>query len=325
MRCVIRLKGLCRVALSVSAVCVCLLFSSLAGAEVVARVNDVELTAMDLDDAMAEILPYASFHGRLSPEKKAQYIPAAMDRIVERELLYQEARRQGMKVEKARITEAKEALISRMGGKSEFKRILKERGITEKQYEKNLERTFLAEDVKKSETVDKVVTTPEEVKAYYEKNKADFVRPEARRIRHILISVDPGSSDEDRARKRAVAEDVVRKARSGEDFAQLAWDFSDDPYRVKGGDFGLIHSGRLDPELDKVVFSLVPGNISDPTETIYGYHVIKVEEVKGKEQLNLEDVAQKIEKMIREGKLKALQESFMGGLKAKAKIEVLRK
>ncbi|GAC1398874.1 MAG: peptidylprolyl isomerase [Pyrinomonadaceae bacterium] len=81
--------------------------------------------------------------------------------------------------------------------------------------------------------------------------------------------------------KRTKAEDVLKRAKAGEDFAKLAGEFSDDPgSKVQGGDLGFFGSNRMVPEFEKAAFALKPGEISDIVETKFGYHIIKVEERK---------------------------------------------
>lgn len=305
-----------------TAIILLLVFPVAAEDKAVVNINGTVLTEMDIEDALNEIIPASTVHRGMTPEKRAAFIPRALEFLIERELLYQEALRRGMKVEKERIDTAKEAVIKRLGGKKVFKEALKSRSISEEDFGKELKKRFLADDLRKIEIEQKATVTLEEITQYYERNKAGYLRPEARRIRHILIRVDPASLAEDKKLKRKRAEEVLEKIEAGEDFAQLAWDYSDDPYRVKGGDIGLIHRGRLDSLLDEVAFSLKVGDVSDIIETIYGYHIIKVEEEKEPEQLSLEDVSQKIQRQLIEEKLKSLRETLMGDLKAKAKIEI---
>jgi PPIC-type PPIASE domain len=133
---------------------------------------------------------------------------------------------------------------------------------------------------------DKLVSDAE-IEQYYKDHQADF---EEVRARHILISTQPPPPDpekkgeqpkaltKDEARKKA--EEVLAKARKGEDFAALAKQYSDDPgSKDKGGEYTFGH-GQFVPEFEKAAFSMKPGEISDLVETQFGYHIIKLEEHK---------------------------------------------
>jgi parvulin-like peptidyl-prolyl isomerase len=79
---------------------------------------------------------------------------------------------------------------------------------------------------------------------------------------------------------RAKAEEIVKRARAGEDFAKLAQEFGTDGTKDKGGDLGWFGPGQMDPDFEKAAYALKPGQISDVVETSFGFHVIKMEERK---------------------------------------------
>jgi peptidyl-prolyl cis-trans isomerase C len=126
--------------------------------------------------------------------------------------------------------------------------------------------------------------TDAEIDAYIKAHLEDQVH-----ARHILIAVgkpespdapSPAApSDKDKAQARATAEQALKRARAGEDFAALAKQYSSDPgTKDKGGDLGWFAAGQMVPEFDKAAFALQPGQISDIVETQFGFHIIKVEE-----------------------------------------------
>jgi len=135
-----------------------------------------------------------------------------------------------------------------------------------------------------------------DVEKYFNDHPSDF---DEVRVRHILISPQPKPDAEDdsdakdtkdkkpaekpktltkdEARKKA--EELLARARKGEDFAKLAKENSDDPgSKDKGGEYDFFGHGKMVPEFEKAAFALKPGEISEPVETQFGYHIIKLEE-----------------------------------------------
>src|SRR5262249_21734961 len=99
----------------------------------------------------------------------------------------------------------------------------------------------------------------------------------------------------DDAAVKAKAEDVLKQAKSGADFAELAKKYSEDESNAKqGGDLDYFGRGRMVAEFDQAVFAMEPGRISDLVKTTYGYHIIKLVDKKAASTRSLADVRQQI-------------------------------
>jgi peptidyl-prolyl cis-trans isomerase C len=296
--------------------------AAVASGKPVAEVNGKVLTEADVEEALNEIMPAARFHRGFSSEKRLSYRPKAIENMIENELLCQEAVKQELKIEKELIETDRNKIIERLGSKKKYKEALKKAGITYEQHTAKLQKKYLVERILILEVEKRSEVSDQEVESYYEKNRKRYMRPEARRIKHILIKVKPAATAEERKLKRERAEEVINKIKAGGDMSVIAWDYSEGPYRVKGGDLGLVHKGRLEPEIEKEAFQLEPGQLSGIIETRYGYHIVKVEEIRAPEQLALEDVAEKIKNMLSEKKEKQLRKALIERLRAQARIEI---
>jgi peptidyl-prolyl cis-trans isomerase D len=144
--------------------------------------------------------------------------------------------------------------------------------------------------------------SPEEVQAYYEANKAAFLQEEQVKARHILIKVD-------QAAPQALVEKALKQIGSlrqeiakGGDFAQLARNHSEDPGSMNGGDLGWFSRGQMVEEFENAAFALEPGKVSEPVRTLFGFHLIKVEDRKKERTLSLEEASETIRMQLAEEK-----------------------
>lgn len=115
----------------------------------------------------------------------------------------------------------------------------------------------------------------EDIAKFYEEKSESFKTPEQVRASHILVKVDSGASDEDKAAAKAKIEGILAQIKDGADFAELAKAHSDCPSKEEGGDLGFFGHGQMVPEFDAAAFALEEGGISDIVETQFGFHVIK--------------------------------------------------
>ena len=116
----------------------------------------------------------------------------------------------------------------------------------------------------------------------FETQKARFISPEQRQVSHILLTVDADADEAVKETARQQAEDLAERARAGEDFAELAKEFSQDQGSASiGGDLGWVESGVMVKGFENAMYELtVEALISDPVETGFGWHVIKLTDIR---------------------------------------------
>jgi peptidyl-prolyl cis-trans isomerase C len=149
------------------------------------------------------------------------------------------------------------------------------------------------------------------IKNYYDGHLATYEQRKVH-VAHILVRVNQKASAEEKQAKRTTAEGVAAKLNSGESFEELAKTLSDDHISgAKGGDLGWIREGSIDPELSKRAFAMKAGSVSEPFETPFGFHVIKVIEeakvVRRPYASLVSDIRYQLRSEAKEAELKRLQ------------------
>ncbi len=152
-----------------------------------------------------------------------------------------------------------------------------------------------------------IVITDEEIQQYYTEQPDEFQLPETVSARHILFKVAKDANDKTVEAARLKAKDVMEKAKSGEDFAELAKTYSEGPSKDKGGLLGTFKKGEMVKPFSDAAFLMAVGDISTPVRTQFGWHIIKVEAHNQASTMTLEEATDQIRKKLtdREAKNKA--------------------
>lgn len=177
-------------------------------------------------------------------------------------------------------------------------------------YEKNREDFRVPEKVKARYIVfdpkdfeSRVEITQEEIDEYYQSDPEQFFEPHQVKARHILLKVEKDASAEKEEEIKKKANNILERLKKGESFAKLAEKHSEDTASAeKGGELGYFKKGDMVKPFEETAFSLKPGETSSPVKTKYGFHLIRVEDVKEARTKPLEEVKDIIEKDLREEK-----------------------
>ncbi len=170
-------------------------------------------------------------------------------------------------------------------------------------------RQFLIQRFLQIHLQDKVKVTPEDVQAYYDKNKATFVAPEKVRAAHILV------------KDEKLAKDLLNKIRKGADFSSLAMENSIDPSKVNGGDLGFFTKGKMIPEFEKAAFALKKDEVSDVVQTQFGYHIIKSLEKVPSRPMEFSEIKDRLAHQLSVQKQQQEVNSLIAGLRQKTTVK----
>jgi len=142
--------------------------------------------------------------------------------------------------------------------------------------------------------------TEDEVRSYYEDDPGRFTRDKQVRARHVLFRIKPDAPEAEVEKVRAQAGKILESARKGADFGELAKKYSQDEASAKkGGELGFFSSKQMDPAFSKAAFAMKPGEMSDLVRTSYGFHIIRLEEIKEARTAPIEEVKGEIDKEIK--------------------------
>ncbi len=285
---------------------------------VVARVNGEDIAKADFDRLLKQMEMQA---GQAVPkERRDEIYRAVLDQLVTYTALVQETRARGVKVSDAEAKQASDAKLAelrkQMPDEAAFKKALAERNMTVERLRADIRKDLAINKMMEAELATAPAVTDADVKDFYDKNPDEFTGV---RASHILIKPD-GFDEASKKKARTAIDDVLKQAKAGTDFGELAKKHSSDGSAQQGGDLGFFTKGRMVPEFSNAAFKLQPGQISDVVETQFGYHIIKVTERK---DVPITEASEKIRAFLATKKRDDQQQAFVASIKNKSKIEVL--
>jgi parvulin-like peptidyl-prolyl isomerase len=294
--------------------------SALAGNEVVAKVGGIPITVYEVERELQKVLPLqVSFHGGISQEKVDAMRAEALEKLIEQAYKVRYALSEELAVDNAAVEERMAPILAKFQSPKEFEEATGQEGASA--FRATIYRELLAIKAEELAVESHVSVTDEDVRAYYDENKMTFMRPEQYKASHILIKVDPSSNEKERAEFKEKAEDILRRARAGEDFYNLAYYNSDDRSKYVGGDIGFFHKGQTVKEFEEAIVTMKPGEISDLVQTRWGYHIIKLVEVNPPRLIPFEEARGNIRQSLEKKERDALYADWMNTLKSQYQVQ----
>lgn len=288
----------------------------------VAVINGVVITQAHYDKELKVHADRVSRQGRqISEEQMAALKKEVLDGLIEREVLYQESQKAGIKIDEQKVDDQMAGIKKRFPNEEEFKKALASMGLTEEEVRTQIQRGLAIRGLIDQKVANSIVVTDEETKAYYDNNPQFFKQPEQVKASHILIKVEPTADDATKAAARKKIEDIRKKLTDGGDFAELAKEYSEGPSAPKGGDLGYFRRGQMVKAFDDTAFSMEINEISGLVESRFGYHLIKVYDKKPEQTIAYADVKDKIAQRLKQEKIEKGANEYVGNLKKEAKIE----
>jgi peptidyl-prolyl cis-trans isomerase SurA len=290
---------------------------------VVAIVNDGVVLNSDLDtqvDVVSERLRQQKLE--LPPQNVLRQ--QVLERLVMQEIQLQRANHAGVKVSDEMLNTALQDVAKRNGMTlTQLPEALGRQGVDYAEYRDEIRKEMMLQMLRQRDVLQHISVTPREIDQFLDKQaKAPSERNEYN-VSHILIAVgqEASAGQQEAAAKRA--QDVYQRAKSGEDFAKLAVAYSNSQTALEGGALGWRKGSELPTFLSDIIARLKPGEVSEPLRTPTGYHIIRLNEVRGgsenavEDQVHVRHILMKTNELADDatvrGKLTALRERILKG------------
>lgn len=258
------------------------------GKEVVASVNGTDITRDKLYDAMLEA-------GGTN----------TINSLIMYEVIDQEAKKANVTVSEADIDKEVDNIKKSSGGDEGFNQMLAQYNLTVEALRKEM----IPQVQLTKLLTPKVNVTDQEIKDFYEANKASMSTPEQVRASHILVKT------------KEEADAIEKELKGGADFAALAKEKSTDTgSKVNGGDLNFFGKGQMVPEFEEAAFKMKVGEVSEPVKSQFGYHIIKLTDKKEAVNPTLDDKKVEIKEQLTKQKISEMSNEYIQGLRDKAKI-----
>ncbi len=202
-----------------------------------------------------------------------------LERLVVQEIQMQRADRAGIRVTDETVNNALQDVAQRNGVPlAQLPRVLASQGIDYGAYRENVRKELVLSMLRQRDVIARINVTPRELDQYLERQKSNVAESTAYNISHILIAVPQAAEPTDLEAAERKAEDVARRARAGDDFAQLAIANSSSQTALEGGALGWREGTELPTVFAEQVVALEPGEVSELIRTPSGFHLVKLNE-----------------------------------------------
>ncbi|HXG28591.1 MAG TPA: peptidylprolyl isomerase [Nevskiales bacterium] len=246
---------------------------------IVVVVDEEVVLASELSEAMRQVELQLRSQGRPLPPRDVLQ-RQVLERLILQRLQVQRAKNAGLQVSEDELRQALTGIAARnQMSVNEFAEAAAREGIDFGQFREQLRTDLLISKLRQREVESRVVVSEQDVDLFLQ-SQAGQQEGKEYRLSHILVAVKEGASDEERSAVRRQAEEVLARARAGEDFAQLAARYSNDQLALSGGDLGWRDAAALPSLFANVVPSLKPGEVSPLLSSPSGFHIVRLNETR---------------------------------------------
>jgi len=291
--------------------------------DVVARINGVAVKKDQLVKEANDMRQQLAQMQGIQAPLTASFYKQVLDGIVARTLLTEEAKEQKVTVSDAEVEQQMAALRGQAPNPEAFKKALAANGLTEASLRQRIKTEGAVQKLVQTKVLANVTVSDQAAKDFYDKNQDKMKEPERVHVRHILIRADVNAPAAEKDKAKAKADDLLKRAQKGEDFAKLARENSDDPgSKTQGGDLPPFTHGEMVPAFDRAAFALTkPNELSPVVQSQFGYHIIQLIGKEPSTVAPFETVKPRITDYLKRQQSQQVLAAHVQGLRAKSKVE----
>ena len=284
----------------------------------VAKVDGKEITAEEYNEIVKK---RHSRSRRPLPKAMAKRMKSeTLNALIDKHLIEREIEAADVEVSDKEADEEFKKFKERFPNDKALESFLKFRGIDRDEIKGKMRKDLALKKILRDR--EGIEVTDKEAKKYYENNAKEFEQKEQVKARHILINMPKKGGEEAKKKAKKKAQKIAEEAKKeGTDFAKLAKEKSEGPSAKKGGDLGYFSKNRMVPAFSDAAFNMKDGEISDPVETKFGYHIIKREGHKEARKKSFDEVKTQIVDKLEKKRFRRALDGFVSDLKKKAEIE----
>ncbi len=251
---------------------------------VAAVVNDGVVLRSELEEQMSLVSERLKAQGLEMPPADVLR-QQVLERLILQELQIQRAQRAGIRVNDENLNQALAEVAQRNNiSLAQLPAALAAQGVDYGAYRETVRREMTIQVLQQRDVIQRINVSPRELEQFLEKQKSRPSELNEYNLSHILVAVPQEATPQQLEEATRRAEDVVQRARQGEDFARLAVAYSNSQTALEGGALGWRRGPEIPTVLADLVVGLKPGEISAPLRTPSGYHIVRLNEVRGADQ-----------------------------------------
>jgi peptidyl-prolyl cis-trans isomerase SurA len=257
---------------------------------VAATVNEGVVLSSELDEQMLVISERLRAQNQQLPAQNVLR-QQVLDRLVLQELQMQRANRAGIKVSDETLNNAlRDVAEQNKIPLAELPAVLASQGLDYASYREGIRKELAMQILRQRDVIGRINVSPREIDQFLERQKRMPSESSEYNVSHILVAVPQAATPEELEEATRRADDVYKRAIAGEDFGQLAVSFSNAQTALEGGQLGWRKGSELPTFLGEVIAGMKAGDITQPMRTPSGFHLVKLNEMRGNTQVIVNQV-----------------------------------